>query len=83
MAANRGAVWGAELAMRSFYTENDLMSAEVQEFKQAGCMLHTRSNKYGKLCHGMLVVVPSHLIKVSHGLRPDGCSPYGESLLQL
>jgi exosome complex component RRP4 len=26
-------------------------------------MLHTRSTKYGKLKHGMLVAVPSHLIK--------------------
>jgi len=53
-----------ELQMRSFFVENDVISAEVQQIKGEGILaLHTRSLKYGKLINGQLVKVPSALIK--------------------
>jgi exosome complex component RRP4 len=54
-----------ELEMRKFYAENDLVAAEIQEYKQdRSLMLHTRANGlHGKLTAGLLVVVPSNLIK--------------------
>lgn len=53
-----------ELNMRSFYTEGDLVSAEVQELRNDGAVaLHTRSLRYGKLDKGQLVVVQPSLIK--------------------
>lgn len=39
-----------QLHMREFLSENDLISAEVQQFYNDGAMaLHTRSLKYGKV----------------------------------
>ncbi len=53
-----------ELNMRSFFREDDLISAEVQAVHSDGSVaLHTRSAKYGKLCHGQLVVVAPMLVK--------------------
>mmetsp|Transcript_9142 Transcript_9142/g.15637 ORF Transcript_9142/g.15637 Transcript_9142/m.15637 type:complete len:214 (+) Transcript_9142:244-885(+) len=55
-----------ELNMRTLFQENDLISAEVQQFYGDGTMaLHTRSHKYGKLEGGVLVKVPPLLIKRS------------------
>ena len=49
-----------QLQMRSLFTENDLISAEIQNIGADGLIsLHTRSLKYGKLENGLLVVVPS------------------------
>jgi len=53
-----------ELQMRDYFSENDVISAEVQQIKQDGTLaLHTRSAKYGKLSNGILIQVPSVLIK--------------------
>ncbi|BBM97698.1 exosome complex component RRP4 [Marchantia polymorpha subsp. ruderalis] len=53
-----------ELNMRDLFTENDLISAEVQTLHQDGSLhLHTRSLKYGKLESGQLVKVAPYLIK--------------------
>ncbi|KAL2650698.1 hypothetical protein R1flu_018826 [Riccia fluitans] len=53
-----------ELNMRDLFTENDLISAEVQTLHQDGSLhLHTRSLKYGKLENGHLVKVAPYLIK--------------------
>jgi exosome complex component RRP4 len=55
-----------ELNMRSFYAEQDLIAAEVQEVKADGSiMLHTRlEDKLGKLQQlGIFVAVPSGLIR--------------------
>jgi len=55
---------GDALQMRSFFAENDLISAEVQQFYSDGSMsLHTRSLKYGKLENGQFVSAPSTLMK--------------------
>ncbi|KAG5440417.1 hypothetical protein PCK2_000550 [Pneumocystis canis] len=52
-----------ELKMRTFFSEGDLLVAEVQTFFSDGSVsLHTRSLKYGKLRNGLLVQVPSNLI---------------------
>lgn len=53
-----------ELNMRSFYSENDLISAEVQSVYHDGSIsIHTRSQRYGKLQNGTLVVVPPYLVR--------------------
>eukprot|EP00955_Chlamydomonas_euryale_P079051 363239-Chlamydomonas_euryale.AAC.20 len=70
----------------SFFREGDLVSAEVQQVNSdGGVMLHTRSNKYGKLEGGQLLAVPANLVKrqkqhfVSEqggrdsGVRGSGC----------
>ncbi|KAG5438221.1 hypothetical protein PCANB_003072 [Pneumocystis canis] len=52
-----------ELKMRTFFSEGDLLVAEVQTFFSDGSVsLHTRSLKYGKLRNGLFVQVPSNLI---------------------
>mmetsp|Transcript_14139 Transcript_14139/g.24066 ORF Transcript_14139/g.24066 Transcript_14139/m.24066 type:complete len:308 (+) Transcript_14139:2-925(+) len=52
------------LLMRNFFVENDLISAEVQQFYHDGSMsLHTRNLKYGKLQNGQFLSVPAALIK--------------------
>jgi len=52
------------LTMRNFFTENDLVSAEVHSVLGDGAVsLHTRSLKYGKLEGGMFLCVPAALIK--------------------
>mmetsp|Transcript_409 Transcript_409/g.733 ORF Transcript_409/g.733 Transcript_409/m.733 type:complete len:326 (+) Transcript_409:378-1355(+) len=53
-----------QLQMRSLFSENDLISAEVSSFYQHGGMaIHTRSMRYGKLENGQLLQVPASLIK--------------------
>jgi exosome complex component RRP4 len=62
--AQRRRTQSDELQMRSFFQENDLISAEVQQFFSDGAIaLHTRSLKYGKLEQGQFVAVPPALIK--------------------
>jgi len=52
------------LQMRNFFVENDLISAEVQQFYSDGSMsLHTRNLKYGKLENGQFISVQPALIK--------------------
>jgi len=52
------------LQMRTFFQENDLISAEVQKLNQdGGINLHTRNDKYGKLSQGQFVRVPALSIK--------------------
>ena len=53
-----------ELSMRSFFVEDDLVSAEVQQFFSDGAMaIHTRSARYGKLENGQFVAVPPALVR--------------------
>jgi exosome complex component RRP4 len=54
-----------ELNMRLFFVENDLISAEVQQFftSDGAMALHTRSLKYGKLEGGVFLSVSPALIK--------------------
>lgn len=52
------------LNMRTFFQENDLISAEVQKIHGDGSIsLHTRNLKYGRLGNGTLISVPHNLIK--------------------
>lgn len=52
-----------ELQMRTFFTEGDLLVAEVQQlFSDGAASLHTRSLKYGKLRNGVFVVIPPMLV---------------------
>ena len=52
------------LQMREFFSEQDLISAEVQKVQHdGGVSLHTRSAKYGKLMNGQFINVPCGLIK--------------------
>jgi exosome complex component RRP4 len=54
------------LLMRTFFSENDFISAEIQSVQSdGGIALHTRSLKYGKLRQGLFVAVPAALIKRS------------------
>lgn len=47
-----------ELNIRSFFTEGDLLVAEVQSVYESGqAILHTRSTKYGKLRNGVFMSV--------------------------
>lgn len=47
-----------ELQIRTFFSEGDLLVAEVQQLNQDGsCHLHTRSLKYGKLRNGVFMSV--------------------------
>ena len=53
-----------EQMMRSYFTEGDLISAEVQSiFSDGSLSLHTRSPKYAKLGQGVLIVVSPSLIE--------------------
>lgn len=53
-----------ELKMREFYSEGDVICAEVQtNFQDGSIGLHTRSHKYGKLVNGVLIKVSQKLIK--------------------
>eukprot|EP00891_Asterochloris_glomerata_P000696 jgi/Astpho2/696/e_gw1.00013.94.1_t len=64
-----------ELNMRAVYQEGDLISAEIQSFYADGSIaLHTRSTKYGKLAEGILVEIPTKLIKrqKQHFVNLDG-----------
>lgn len=54
-----------QLQMRQMFVEGDLVSAEVQNAstQEGAAALHTRSLKYGKLQHGLLIEVPCRLIQ--------------------
>ena len=69
----------ADLEMRSYFTEDDLVVAEVQKVYEDGALhLHTKSKKYGKLTEGQLLNVPPTLVKRQkqhfHTLRCGGCN---------
>mmetsp|Transcript_1980 Transcript_1980/g.6447 ORF Transcript_1980/g.6447 Transcript_1980/m.6447 type:complete len:253 (+) Transcript_1980:128-886(+) len=52
------------LSMRSILAEDDLLSAEIQAVHSDGVvLLHTRSQRYGKLCNGEVVRVSAGLVK--------------------
>lgn len=52
-----------ELQMRTFFTEGDLLVAEVQQlFADGAASLHTRSLKYGKLRNGAFLSIPPMLV---------------------
>lgn len=54
-----------QLAMRSFFAEDDLISAEVRAVQgsDGSLSLHARSLKYGKLENGVVVRVPACLMR--------------------
>ncbi|KAI8979823.1 hypothetical protein BDF20DRAFT_913325 [Mycotypha africana] len=53
-----------ELQMRQFFSEGDMLVAEVQAFYNDGTMgLHTRGFKFCKLRNGSLVSVPAVLVQ--------------------
>ncbi|XP_021273704.1 exosome complex component RRP4 homolog [Herrania umbratica] len=55
-----------ELNMRSIFEENDVVCAEVRNFHHDGSLqLQARSQKYGKLEKGQLLVVDPFLVKKS------------------
>ncbi|RHZ59518.1 hypothetical protein Glove_363g5 [Diversispora epigaea] len=63
-----------ELQMRKFYSEGDLLVAEIQgSFQDGSSSLHTRSLKYGKLRNGSFLIVPPTLVQrtKSHFHRLD------------
>ncbi|GLE01871.1 hypothetical protein PINS_up010709 [Pythium insidiosum] len=62
--AQRRRTYEDQLQMRSFFVENDLISAEIQEVRYDGSLsLHTRSLRYGKLENGQFVAVRPSLVK--------------------
>lgn len=53
-----------ELNMRSIFEENDVICAEVRGFQHDGCLhLQARSQKYGKLERGQLLMISPYLVK--------------------
>nr|GMD87361.1 exosome complex component RRP4 homolog [Ipomoea batatas] len=53
-----------ELNMRSIFEENDVVCAEVRGFQHDGSLhLQARSQKYGKLERGQLLIVSPYLVK--------------------
>jgi len=53
-----------ELNMRSIFEENDVICAEVRGFQHDGSLhLQARSEKYGKLERGQLLMVAPYLVK--------------------
>lgn len=52
-----------ELNMRSTFEENDVICAEVRGQQHDGLHLQARSQKYGKLEKGQLLIVPPYLVK--------------------
>ncbi|DBA03978.1 TPA: hypothetical protein N0F65_010631 [Lagenidium giganteum] len=62
--AQRRRTYEDQLQMRSFFAENDLISAEIQEVRYDGTtVLHTRNLRYGKLANGQFVAVAPSLVK--------------------
>lgn len=62
--AQRRRTYADQLQMRSFFVENDLISAEIQEVRYDGSLsLHTRSLRYGKLENGQFAAVAPALVK--------------------
>ncbi|XP_022740624.1 exosome complex component RRP4 homolog [Durio zibethinus] len=55
-----------ELNMRSIFEENDVVCAEVPNFQHDGSLqLQARSQKYGKLEKGQLLIIDPYLVKKS------------------
>lgn len=55
-----------ELNMRSIFEENDVVLAEVRNFQHDGSLqLQARSQKYGKLEKGQLLIIDPYLVKKS------------------
>ncbi|KAL1147988.1 hypothetical protein V6Z11_A10G094000 [Gossypium hirsutum] len=55
-----------ELNMRGIFEENDVVCAEVRNFQHDGSLqLQARSQKYGKLEKGQLLIVDPYLVKKS------------------
>ncbi|XGW34899.1 hypothetical protein V3C99_018726 [Haemonchus contortus] len=53
-----------EVAMSKHLMVGDMLSAEVQQIRMRGQLqLHTRNMKYGKFGRGIMVKVPSNLVK--------------------
>lgn len=53
-----------EMSMREFFDINDLIVCEVQKVNKSGsAALHTRNEKYRKLCYGILVSVLHFLVE--------------------
>ncbi len=53
-----------QMAMRTFFREDDLLSAEVHTvFADGSLSLHARSLKYGRLVNGTTMTVPPGLIR--------------------
>lgn len=53
-----------QLSMRSYFSEADVLSAEVHSVMGDGSLaLHARSAKYGLLTNGVLICVPPGLIR--------------------
>lgn len=62
--AQRRRTYEDQLAMRTLFREDDLISAEVHSvFADGSLSLHARSLKYGKLENGVLVCVSPGLVK--------------------
>ncbi|KAK0548249.1 Exosome complex component rrp4 [Tilletia horrida] len=64
-----------EMQMRAFFSEGDLLVAEVQQvFHDGGVGLHTRSLRYGKLRNGALARVQPALVQrlKSHFVAVEG-----------
>eukprot|EP00270_Netrium_digitus_P018515 TRINITY_DN705_c0_g2_i1.p1 TRINITY_DN705_c0_g2~~TRINITY_DN705_c0_g2_i1.p1 ORF type:complete len:331 (-),score=51.67 TRINITY_DN705_c0_g2_i1:88-1080(-) len=72
-----------ELHMREMLEEADVLSAEVQNVHVDHSLLHTRSQKYGKLAGGMLVKVAPYLVKrlSQHFHTLSGCGSGGVRLV--
>eukprot|EP01035_Chromulina_nebulosa_P017688 gene17688-23278_t len=61
--AQRIRTYEDQLQMRTLFTENDLISAEIQNIASDGVVsIHSRSLRYGKLENGQLIIVNSSLI---------------------
>ncbi|KAB2058400.1 hypothetical protein E1A91_A11G240500v1 [Gossypium mustelinum] len=55
-----------ELNMRSIFEENDIVCAEVRNFQHDGSLqLQARSQKYGKLEKGQLLIIDPYLVRKS------------------
>ncbi|KAH7517172.1 exosome complex component RRP4 homolog [Ziziphus jujuba] len=52
-----------ELNMRSIFSENDVICAEVRGFQHDGLQLQARSRKFGKLEKGQLLTISPYLVK--------------------
>ena len=74
--AQRRRTFEDQLAMRSLFREDDLVSAEVHSvFADGSLSLHARSLKYGRLDNGLFVAVAPGLVKrlKQHFVSLPGC----------
>jgi len=62
-AVQRRKLESDEIVMRSFFDVGDLVVSEVQKVSKGGIVaLHARNERYGKLCDGVIVIVPCFLL---------------------